>query len=351
VRYFNRFTPRELRISGVLLNMLTTVSEQKGREKAFILRNPEILTMLQQTAIVQSTESSSRIEQVTASPARFHLLMGDKTSPKNRSEQEIVGYRKALSLIHANRSYMPISTSTVLHLHKELFWFSNLGGKYKNSQNTIIRKEPDGKQEIVFEPVAPYLTSIEMNNLHSDFKSAWEADEFNKLLLIASYILDFSCIHPFLDGNGRTARLLTLLLLYHADFEVGTYVSLEKIVEETKETYYDVLNQSSKRWHENEHDPTPWFEYFVGVILVTAYQRFESNLRPVESKSSKQDQVVDCIKFLPKVFQSRDVQSNLPNVSHATIRLVLENLKKEEKIRCVVKGKDAKWEKTTLFIA
>lgn len=346
MRFFERVDPGSLQLANRLVNSLSLVSEYKGKQNLFKEQSPEKLEVLRQAAIVQSTESSNRIEQVTASPARIIELMSDKTTPKNRSEQEIVGYRKVLQLIHENYQHIPIAENTIKQFHRDLFWYNDYqGGKYKVSDNTIIRRE-GGIETVVFQPTPTYLLEPQLSKLHQDYNRLSREGDFHPLLLTASYVLDFLCIHPFSDGNGRIGRLMTLLLLYQHGYEVGAYISLERIIEETKESYYETLNLSSRNWHENKHDPMPWIEYFVGVLMLKAYREFEERVGSFEQTKTKGESVVLALHALPKAFKFSDVKRLCPHVSDATIKSQLTLLKKQRLVKCSKQGRDALWEKT-----
>ncbi len=351
VRYFTRYSFDSLPVTHRLMNLLSQVHEFKGKQDLFKNQGREMLEALRQTAIIQSTESSNRIEGITAPSDRIIKLAQDKTTPRNRSEQEIFGYRSVLDTIHANYVHIAVKESTLLQFHRDLYAFAGgQGGKYKPVQNYISREEPGGTKAIIFTPPAPGLmTETAMQDLHRDFDRLWDEGNIDKLLLIAGYVFDFLCIHPFLDGNGRIARLATLLLLYKADYEVGRYISLEKIIENSKEQYYETLNYGSQDWHENKHDLMPWFEYFIGVVLTQAYESLESRVNIVTTtRGAKTDLVVNMIRKLPKRFKLADVQSACPGVSLPTIKRTLEALKEKKEIRCLGKGRDATWERLVM---
>jgi Fic family protein len=347
MRYFNRYTPDNLLVTNRMANMLSAVAEYKGKQALYTKQMPEQLEVLRQAAVVQSTESSNRIEQVTAAPGRLLELMKDKSAPRDRSEQEIVGYRKALDMLHASHPQIEPTENVVKQLHGMLFWYDGyVGGKYKITDNEIRRKDGINSDEVVFRPTPAYMTTIEMDRLHQDLKAQWQTN-FNKLLLTASYVLDLLCIHPFSDGNGRVARLMSLLLLYRGGHQVGAYISLEKIIEQSKEQYYETLNKSSQGWHQNQHDLMPWAEYFIGVVLLTACLRFEVNLTVAQEMPSKSEAVINSIRRLPKYFKFIDLQRMCPHVSDATIKATLASLKKKRLVKCAKRGRDATWEKAT----
>ncbi len=254
------------RIPQNLLRTIRLLGEFKGKEEVYKQQSPQVLETLRQAAVIQSTESSNRIEGVTAPHDRIVKLVQKKVKPGNRSEQEIAGYRDVLNTIHANHANMKFNVNLVLQMHRGLLKFTpEQGGKWKTSQNEIEEVGRDGKKFIRFTPVAPHLTEQSMRELHTRFDKMWESHEFESLLLIPAYVLDFLCIHPFRDGNGRMARLLSLLLLYRAGFEVGRFIGLETIVEETKESYYETLYASSQKWHEGKHSLSQWWGFLSQV--------------------------------------------------------------------------------------
>lgn len=336
-------------ISQGLLRTVRKIGEYKGKQDLYKQQSPQVLNTLRQAAVVQSIESSNRIEGIEASPARINELVLRRDAPRNRTEQEIAGYREVLDTIHANWPDMKFSTGLVLQLHGELFQYTGIAdaGQYKRSENAIVGRNPDGSQYVRFTPVQAFRTPDSMEVLHHSFRSSWEAGEIEYLILIANYVLDFLCIHPFRDGNGRMARLLALLLLYQAGYEVGRYISLEKMVEETDQGYYESLYSSSKGWHEAKHDLSPWWNYFMGVMVLGAYRKFETRVGLIqEGRGAKAAAVQQAVTYLPDEFQYADVERFCPGVSRPTINRVLRELRKSGAIRCVKPGRDAIWRKT-----
>lgn len=326
--------------------LVRRIAEYKGKQDLFKEQRADVLRVLKDNATIQSTESSNRIEGITATRERMDELMLRDGLPNNRPESEIVGYRNVLKLIHDSHENIPFTLNDVRFFHGRLFWFAaNFGGHWKNTANDIT-EDRDGTKIVRFRTVAPYMVQPEMERLHEQYQAAFEKPNAEPLLLIPSYVLDFLCIHPFLDGNGRMARLLSLLLLCKSGYEVGRYISLERIIEQTKADYYETLLRSSIGWHENEHDLMPWLEYFLGVML-SAYQEFERRvLEHHDSKSLKRDTVLDAINDLPARFRFSDVQQACPAISAITIRRALRQLSKYKRIKCIRKGRDATWEKT-----
>lgn len=334
-------------ITQGLLQTIRLIGEYKGKQELFKEQAPQALETLRQVAIIQSTESSNRIEGITAPLERIKELVAEKTIPRDRSEQEIAGYRDVLNTIHTSYAHISFTPGVVLQLHRDLYQFSvGEGGRWKSVDNEISETHPDGTKVVRFKPVSAYATPEAMERLHSRFNSFWQSGEIEPLLLIPSYVLDFLCIHPFLDGNGRMARLLTLLLLYKAGYEVGRFISLERIVERTKESYYDTLYQSSQSWHQGQHSLLPWWEYFLGVVVLSAYREFEQRVGLVTSvKGAKTAMVVDAISNLPVEFSVRDLQERCPTVGIDLIRRILRQERDAGRLECLGRGPDARWRK------
>ena len=330
-----------------LLRSIRLLGEYRGKEALFIQQTPQVLESLRQVAIIQSTESSNRIEGIEAPAERIKKLVEHKTTPKNRSEQEIAGYRDALATIHANHANMPFTTGIVLQLHRDLYQFvAQPGGRWKMTDNEISEIHPDGTRVTRFKPTPAHQTPDAMDRLHGIFKEEWEKGQIDPLLLIPAYILDFLCVHPFTDSNGRMARLLTLLLLYQAGFEVGRYISLEHLIENQRSGYYDALYKSSQGWHQGEHSLLPWWEYFLGVMLLAAYREFERRTGELTSAhGAKTGMVLAAIRKQPPTFRYADLAQACPNVSRPTIKRVLARLREDGSVECVKSGRDAVWEK------
>jgi len=335
------------RIPQNLLRTIRLLGEYKGKEEVFKQQAPQVLETLRHAAVIQSTESSNRIEGVVASHDRIVKIVQKKVKPANRSEQEIAGYRDVLNTIHANHANMKFSVNLILQMHRDLLKFTTEeGGHWKASQNEIEEIGADGKKSIRFAPVAPHLTEDAMRLLHDRFNKAIESYEFEPLLLIPAYVLDFLCIHPFRDGNGRMARLISLLLLYQSGFQVGRFISLENIIEDTREGYYDTLYSSSQKWHQGNHSLVPWWEYFLGVMLLTAYREFERRAGTLTTtRGAKTATVLDAIERLPNGFRMVDVERAAPNVTRDMIRVVLNRLKKQKRVYCEGRGAGATWYK------
>lgn len=316
-------------LSADIVRYLTQIHEFKGQQNLLIEANTDSLTDLLEIAKIQSTEASNRIEGIIITDDRLKQIVREKTMPRTRSEKEIAGYRDVLSSIHENYDYIYPRPGYILQLHRDLYKFTgrSIGGSYKNSDNVIAEEHPDGTQTVRFEPVPAWETAEAVNNLCDAFVEALNS-EMDPLLLIPMFILDFLCIHPFNDGNGRMSRLLTLLLLYRAGYYVGKYISIEKLISDTKETYYEVLRESSYNWHEGSNDYAPFVEYMLG-ILIAAYRDFSARLELLADKSlSKPDRVREIIKdHLGKITKS-EIMEKLPDVSQVTVQRALNDLVK-----------------------
>jgi Fic family protein len=337
-------------VSQQLLQTIRLLGEYKGKQALFAGQSPQVLETLRQVAVIQSIESSNRIEGVTAAPDRLKELVAEKTTPRDRSEQEIAGYREVLKTIHHHHEDIPLKTGVVLQLHRDLYHFlpPGLGGRWKASDNAITETDAEGRIRVRFNPVSAHRTPTAVDALHEGFARLRDTGEVEPILLIATYVLDFLCIHPFPDGNGRMARLLALLLLYQFGYEVGRYISLEQIIERTKEGYYDALYKSSQGWHEGQHTLVPWWEYFTGVMLLTAYRDFEQRVGAiVRKRGAKGDIVRDVVERLPSRFQLADVERGCPGVARSTVQRIMGALRDEGRIRCIRPGRDALWEKTS----
>jgi Fic family protein len=333
-------------ITQGLLQTVRLIGEFRGKEALFQQQTPQALETLRQVAIIQSTESSNRIEGITAPLRRIQDLIAEKTAPRNRSEQEIAGYRDVLNTIHASHPHMRLTPNLVRQLHRDLYRYAPAeGGRWKTTDNEIVETHADGRRVVRFKPVSAFATAEAMRALHETFSERWKAGEVEKLLLIPAYVLDFLCIHPFLDGNGRMARLLSLLLLYQAGYGVGRYVSLEKCVEESRESYYETLRASSQGWHQGRHRLLPWTEYFLGV-LVGAYREFERRVGQVtQARGAKTEMVLEAVRRLPDGFRMVDLERLCPNVTRDMIRVVLNRLKKSGDVWCEGAGAGATWRK------
>lgn len=333
-----------LRFDGRQLATLRALGEYRGKQALYMIQSPELLADLRQVAKVESTESSNRLEGVVVPASRIKSLVLKNATPKSRSEQEVAGYRDALNLIHESADQMPFSEGTVLQLHGILYrYMPQPGGRWKATNNDIVERHPDGSTRVRFRPVAAHLTPPAMADLVGRYRQALDQQLADPLVLVALVILDFLCIHPFPDGNGRMARLLTLQLLYHFDCAVGRFISLERIFEETKESYYETLEASSQGWHDAAHDIAPWLDYFWGTLL-RAYREFEERVGTIErTRGAKGDRVRAEVLKRNLPFSISDIEQSCPGVSRDMVRLVLRTMKAEGLIATTGKGRGAKW--------
>ncbi|MCJ7588585.1 MAG: Fic family protein [Candidatus Aminicenantes bacterium] len=340
-----RLQDTKLPLSTVWL--LESMAESKGRQELFEKQSPQILKTLGELALIESTESSNRIEGVTVEKERLRPLVLGNTRPRDRSEEEILGYRLALKWIHTEHGKITVNPETCLRLHAiAQGGMSGDVGKWKTTPNDILEIYPDGRRAVRFKPLAPDLVPNAMEELCLGYRHAIDQLKVTPLMATACLILDFLCIHPFRDGNGRISRLLTLLALYHHGFDVGRYISHERIVEQTKEDYYEALKTSSTEWHEGKHDVQPWFNYLLTVLRL-AYREFEDRAqRRRPARGSKTELVEYALRDISSPFGIADVERLCPNVSRDSIRLVMNRWRKEGRLEILGKGRDAKWRRT-----
>ena len=316
-----------------IVALLTQIHEFKGEQNLFIETNSDTLTQLVEVARIQSTEASNKIEGIYTSDDRLKKIVLNKTTPRTRNEQEIAGYRDVLATIHESYEYIPLRPTMILQLHRDLYKFSgmSIGGNYKNSDNVIAETDSAGNRFVRFQPVPAWEAPEAIDFACKAYDEAVQSGA-DPLLLIPMFILDFLCIHPFNDGNGRMSRLLTLLLLYRSGYIVGKYISIEKVIEQSKETYYETLQQSSAGWHENQNDYTPFVRYMLGVI-VAAYRDFSSRVQVlVTSGMSKPDRIREVIKGTLGKITKAEIMEKCPDISQITVQRALIELQKKGEI-------------------
>lgn len=327
---FDYSKPLAALLTPEIVQLLTSVHEHKGKQDLFLSTNADVLNKLLNIARIQSTGASNRIEGIYTSDQRLKALVNEKAAPQNRSEQEIAGYREVLATIHDSYEFITPRPGILLQLHRDLYSFSksSAGGNYKNSDNIITELSVDGKQTVRFTPVPAYQTPEAMDQLCAEFLNALGRNEYDPLLLIPMFVLDFLCIHPFNDGNGRMSRLLTLLLLYQAGYIVGKYISLELLIEKTKDTYYEALQASSFGWHENENDYEPFLKYYLGILL-KAYGEFEDRIEHLKSPAlSKPDRIKALIDKTIGKMTKKEIMERCPDISKVTVERTLTSLVK-----------------------
>lgn len=326
-----------------IVRKLTLINEYKGEQRLFIEAHKDELNELVEISKIQSTEASNRIEGIWTADDRLKNLVQAKTTPRNRDESEIAGYRDVLNTIHENYEYIPVNANYLLQLHRDLYKFlgNTEGGTFKTSDSIIRETDIDGKEYVRFRPVPAWETAASVDEMCNEFQKA--KNEVDPLLLNGMFILDFLCIHPFHDGNGRMSRLLTLLLLYQSGFIVGKYISIEKIIENSKEIYYEALQDSSMNWHENENNYKPFANYMLGVI-VSAYKEFESRVKLLTDPGlSKADRIREIMKnHIGTITKSELLEMN-PDISDTTIQRALADLLKSGKIEKISGGRYTKY--------
>ena len=328
-----------------IVAMLTQIHEYKGEQALFIEAKADVLTKLVEIAKIQSTESSNKIEGIFTTDARLKALVMDKTRPKTRNEREIAGYRDVLNTIHDSYEYIPPKPSTILQLHRDLYKFGSydVGGKYKSADNIIEEEDEQGNKFVRFKPVPAWETPENINSLFEAFNEQMDKGQADPLILIPMFILDFLCIHPFSDGNGRMSRLLTLLLLYRSGYIVGKYISIEKMIEVSKDSYYECLQASSYKWHENENDYEPFVKYMLGVILA-AYREFSSRVEVlITSGISKPERIREIIKGNLGTITKTEIMNRCPDISQTTVQRALADMLKTGEIIKIGGGRFTKY--------
>ncbi len=320
-----------------IVQMLSSIYEHKGRQLLFVESKKDELNTLGEIAKIQSTKASNRIEGIFTTDKRLEELMKEKTEPRNRNEQEISGYRDVLATIHQSYDYISPTLNIILQLHRDLYSYNQngFGGKLKSSDNIIAETNAKGIQKVRFTPVPAFETEEAMRRMTEAFLKAWNSNVTDKLLLIPMFILDFLCIHPFDDGNGRMSRLLTLLLFYRAGFIVGKYISIEMLIEQTKETYYEALQNCSLEWHESKNLYEPFVKYYLGLMIKASYE-FESRVEYLFSqKISKPERVKKLIQSTVGKITKKEILEKCPDISTKTIERALADLVKQGLIQKV----------------
>lgn len=340
MRSFEYSKASEKLLTTEIVQLIAMIHECKGRQDLFLEANRDELKTLLDVAMVQSTGASNRIEGIFTSDQRLKELVMQKAEPHNRSEQEIAGYRSVLAMIHESYEYISIRANVILQLHRNLYSYSQSfsGGSYKNSDNVIAEVDADGKARTRFVPTPAWQTAEAMDEMCMSFNTAWDGDETDELLLIPMFILDFLCIHPFNDGNGRMSRLLTLLLCYKAGYIVGKYVSLEMLIEKSKETYYDALQASSTGWHTGKNSYEPFVRYYLGIIL-KGYREFEDRVEHLRHKGlSKPERIKRLIGQNVGKITKKEIMEVCPDISKVTVERTLTDLVKSGYIAKVGAG-------------
>ncbi len=342
MRVFNYENLESCKWDSETINLLAQIHEHKGKQELFLKHEPAVLNKLVEIAKIQSVQDSNKIEGIITTAVRMKKLINQKTTPINRDEEEILGYRDVLNTIHEGYEYIPISSHYILQLHRDLFKYSEkgIGGRYKNSQNSIIEKDKDKEGNNIerFKPLSPHETPSAVKQICAELNMAFDKKEVDTLLLIPIFIHDFLCIHPFNDGNGRMSRLLTTLLLYRQGYVIGKYISLESKIEKNKDSYYLALEKSSVGWHENRENPVSFIKYILRIILA-AYIDFEERVDYVDRKVPTIDLVRNAVDSKLGKFTKNDMMELVPGVGKATIENKLKQLKEEGYIQRHGKGR------------
>lgn len=317
-----------------IVTLLTSIHEYKGEQRLIAERYADVLADLVDIARIQSTGSSNKIEGIYTSDERLKKIVLGKTMPRNRNEQEIAGYRDVLNTIHENYDYIPIRAALLLQLHRDLYKFRGTGngGAFKNADNTIEEVDENGNARVRFQPVAAWETPEAVDRLCAAYDQVLKEPDIDPLLIMPMFILDFLCIHPFRDGNGRMSRLLTLLLLYQAGYYVGKYISVEKLIERTKDFYYEELQASSAGWHEETNDYAPFVKYLLGVVAASYREFFERTKLLTSVKMSKPERIAEEIRNHIGTITRAELVEQVPDVSQTTVQRTLTELTKQGRI-------------------
>lgn len=324
---------------------LSDLGEARGKQELFTRQSPQRLKVLQEHALIESAVSSNRIEGVEVEKSRIATVVFGKTLLRNRDEEEVRGYRQALALIHEKAANIPVSEEIILKLHRLTRGEIWDAGKYKEKDGDIIETFPNGRSRVRFKTVSAADTPNQMRELIELYDDAIKDHKIPPLVLLAAFNLDFLCIHPFRDGNGRVSRLLLLLQSYHLGFEVGRYISLERLIEQNKERYYETLEHSSRDWHNGIHDPWAYINFLLSMFKM-AYREFEERLGRVKSpRGAKTDMIEKTIQKFSSEFSLGDLERSCPGVSRDMIRRVLRNLQAQGVVECLGRGPGTLWRK------
>ena len=328
---------------------LSDIAEARGKQDLFTRQSPQRLKVLREHALIESAVSSNRIEGVEVEQSRIKPVILGRSLLQNRDEEEVRGYRNALKLIHEQTSKLSVSEDTILSLHRLARGEIWDAGKYKERESDIIEKHPDGTERIRFKTVRQAEVPKYIDDLLEHWGRCLIERWVHPLMAMAAFNLDFLCIHPFRDGNGRVSRLLLLLQCYHLGYEVGRYISLERLIEENKDRYYETLEESSYRWHEGKHNPWPYLNYLL-FILKNAYREFEECAGQIQSpRGAKTELVMDSVERTTGPFSISDIQKECPTVSIDMIRRILKSLRAAGRIKSLGRGQKAQWQKMSLF--
>lgn len=321
---------------------ISTCSEAKGLQELWYRSRPELVAQLKESALIQSAESSNRLEGVEVEKKRLKPLLSGQSKPRDRSEEELYGYRRALDLIHTNK--LEITPATIKKIHK-IAQGGLVGdaGQWKTKDNEIIEFSTSGEKKIRFRCTSSKETPGAIENLCENYRLQLEQKQFPELLVVASFVFDFLCIHPFRDGNGRVSRLLTLVCLYQSNYQIGRFISLERIIESSKVDYYEALHKSSQGWHENKHDIFPWWSYFLSIVK-SGYQELKDKVeltpRNIGTKTSLIQQI---ILDQTGEFKISELLALAPHLDREIIKKTLSQMKKDKRIYQIGAGRASRW--------
>ena len=324
---------------------LADLGEARGRQELFTKQSPQRLKVLREHALIESAVSSNRIEGVTVDPSRLGAIVLGRALLRDRNEEEVRGYRDALQLVHERGTHLPVSEQTILKLHRLTRGEIWDAGRYKDKDIDIIERDPLGHQRIRFKTIPATKTRAALRTSITLWDRSLRERSVHPFIALAGMNLDFLCIHPFRDGNGRVSRLLLLLQSYHLGYEVGRYISLERLIEQHKDRYYETLERSSRHWHDGKHDPWPYINYLL-FIFKTAYREFEERVGQLKSpRGAKTELVESANAAFDGTFTLADLERACPGVSRDMVRRVLRNLQKTGKVACLGRGPGAPWRK------
>jgi len=344
LRKFDYLKLMNLSLPVSIYHTIAQIHEYKGKQELYVVNYPDVLEKMINIAKVQSTKYSNAIEGIYTNDTRLVELMNKKSEPRNRNEEEIAGYRHVLDMVHENYPYIQFNKSDILTLHNQLYSFSHVNhkGTFKTMDNTIVEVDSLGNRKVRFRPVSSFETEKYFDEMVEAYRKAVEAN-IPPLILIPVLIHDFLCIHPFDDGNGRMSRILTLLLLYKFNYFVGRYISIEMLIEDSKNSYYEELQNSSEKWHTGENDELPFIKYMLGIIL-KAYEECDNRFKLIGEKTlSSPERVLAVIQKSLKPLSKGDLVMLCPDISQRTIERALKELKENEKIRQVGSGRSTKY--------
>ena len=344
MRNFNYSKIKDIKWDSEILSLVASIYRYQGKQELYLKQRPNELEKLIDIAKIQSTESSNKIEGIVTTSVRLKQLLEEKTTPRNRNEQEIVGYRDVLDIIHENFDVIPISRNYILQMHKILYSHMNnpLAGKTKNVQNYISATYPDGHSEVLFTPLSPFETPGALDRICDEYNRVIGNSEVEPIIMLPIFIHDFLCIHPFNDGNGRLSRLLTTLLLYKNGFYVGRYISLESLIARDKAAYYEALNKAGVNWHDGNEDVVPFIKYLLRIILA-AYKAFDDRFSIVENKLSAVEMVRKATLQKLGRFTKQDIRELCPSLSISSIEGSLRKLVEEGELRREGVGRSTKY--------